>query len=76
MKRDFMGEPKQLEDYSKKLYLEFKQTSKAVINEVKGQMDEALREVINRRIADDLESRVRRFDPLINSFQILLDLSE
>lgn len=76
MKRDFMGEPKQLEDYSKKLYLEFKQNSKAVINEVKGQMDEALREVINRRIADDLESRVRRFDPLIKSFQILLDLSE
>ena len=54
----------------------FKVDSKQVVADVKHRMDEALREVINKRIAEEIEYKIRRSDMTINSFEILLQLSE
>jgi tetrahydrodipicolinate N-succinyltransferase len=75
LKKDFLGEQKQFEEYSKKLCTQFKNDSKSVIADVKHRMDVALTEVINKQIADKLESKIRRCDPSISSFEILLELS-
>jgi hypothetical protein len=54
----------------------FKLESKQVVADVKHKMDEALKEVINKRIADDIEFKIRRSDMAICSFEVLLAMSE
>lgn len=54
----------------------FKIESKQVVADVKHKMDETLKEVINKRIADDIEFKIRRSDPTILSFEVLLALTE
>lgn len=76
LKKDFLGEAKQFEEYSKRLCQMFKVESKQVVADVKNKMDEALKEVINKRIADDIEFKIRRSDPTISSYEILLALTE
>lgn len=47
-----------------------------MIQEVKKRVDESLKELVTKRIAEELESRVRRCDPALNTFDALLHEAE
>ena len=79
LKKDFIGDLKQLEQFKEKLTIEVKTNSKAAVKEISQRLDEQLTEIINKRLERDLESRVRRCtaqDHELRDFDTLLGLSE
>lgn len=65
-----------MEHYRAKLIEEVKAHSKKVTDEFNQRISEALREQITKRIADELEARVRRGDPSIKDGESFLSLAE
>ena len=63
LKKDFIGDLKQLETLKEKLSLELRINSKAAVKEIAQRLDEQLTDTITKRIERDLESRVRRGAP-------------
>ena len=60
LKKDFIGELKQLEAYKERLSVELQIQSKAAIKDIMGRQDEYMQQLIVTRIETDLESKVRR----------------
>ena len=48
---------------------EIKVKSKSVISDVNNRIDEALSEMISKRISDEIDARVRRCDPTLKDFE-------
>lgn len=69
LRKDFLGEAKQLDQYTAKLVADFKAQAKAVVNEVRTRQDDALREIITKRVSEELEGRIRRCDPGLSTFE-------
>ena len=63
LRKDFLGDLKQLEQFKEKLTIEVKANAKAAVKDIAQRLDEQLTELINKRIERDLESRVRRSTP-------------